>query len=207
MWKNIFEPGRPQMTGWCMRIACWITKAINTHRMCNTYCFSTATMITRTRLSVTLYVHCLSCFENVIRIYKPRPLLSYLFRWNTNLVAILNKNMFDWIVHFRQENTSINVGARSIKTENKGTNVKKCKKQKQKITKFPLRCLLETDTLTSIQQRNSSNSFPSQYIFSFFKRAKYTFHVSRFTGSAFWEIPSSFFAQFAFLPKSSRHFQ
>jgi len=26
-----------------------------------TYCFSTATMVTRTRLNVTLYVHCLSC--------------------------------------------------------------------------------------------------------------------------------------------------
>ena len=29
--------------------------------MCNTYCFSTATMVSRTRLSVTLHVHCLSC--------------------------------------------------------------------------------------------------------------------------------------------------
>jgi hypothetical protein len=26
------------------------------------YCFSTATKVTRTRLNVTLYVHCLSCF-------------------------------------------------------------------------------------------------------------------------------------------------
>jgi len=25
MWKNIIESGRPQMTIWCMRIACWIT--------------------------------------------------------------------------------------------------------------------------------------------------------------------------------------
>jgi len=31
MWKNIVQPGRPQMTIWCMRIACWITKATNTH--------------------------------------------------------------------------------------------------------------------------------------------------------------------------------
>jgi len=29
--------------------------------ICNTYC--TATMVTRTRLDVTLYVHCLSCFS------------------------------------------------------------------------------------------------------------------------------------------------
>jgi hypothetical protein len=27
----------------------------------NTYCFSTATMVSRTRLNITLYVHCLSC--------------------------------------------------------------------------------------------------------------------------------------------------
>jgi hypothetical protein len=31
MWKNIVQPGRPQMTIWCMRIACWIPKATNTH--------------------------------------------------------------------------------------------------------------------------------------------------------------------------------
>jgi hypothetical protein len=36
--------------------------------MCNTYCFSTATMITRTLLSVKLHVHCLSCF-NVTRFF------------------------------------------------------------------------------------------------------------------------------------------
>ena len=31
--------------------------------MCYTYCFSDNTLDTRTRLSVTLYVHCLSCFK------------------------------------------------------------------------------------------------------------------------------------------------
>jgi len=31
MWKNILERGRPQMTIWRMRIACWIPKATNTH--------------------------------------------------------------------------------------------------------------------------------------------------------------------------------
>ena len=30
----------------------------HTLRMCNTYCFSREPMVTRTRLSVTLYVHC-----------------------------------------------------------------------------------------------------------------------------------------------------
>ena len=31
MRKNIVEPGRPQMTVWRMRIACWLTKVIHTH--------------------------------------------------------------------------------------------------------------------------------------------------------------------------------
>jgi hypothetical protein len=31
MWKNIEEPGRPQMAIWRMRFACWIHKVTNTH--------------------------------------------------------------------------------------------------------------------------------------------------------------------------------
>jgi hypothetical protein len=31
MWKNIVEPDRAQVTIWHMRIACWISKATNTH--------------------------------------------------------------------------------------------------------------------------------------------------------------------------------
>ena len=31
MWKNLVEPGRPQMTIWRMRITCCILKATNTH--------------------------------------------------------------------------------------------------------------------------------------------------------------------------------
>jgi hypothetical protein len=31
--------------------------------MCNIHCFSTATVVVRSRLSITLYVHCLSCFK------------------------------------------------------------------------------------------------------------------------------------------------
>ena len=40
MWKNIVQPGRPQITIWRMRSACWIPKATtHTHTICNTYCF------------------------------------------------------------------------------------------------------------------------------------------------------------------------
>ena len=31
MWKNTAERGRPQMTIWRKRIACWITKSRNKH--------------------------------------------------------------------------------------------------------------------------------------------------------------------------------
>ena len=34
MWKNTVEPGRPRMTTWLMRTACWITKATDTHSEC-----------------------------------------------------------------------------------------------------------------------------------------------------------------------------
>jgi hypothetical protein len=36
-----------------MRFACWITKAKDTLKLYNTYCFSAAAMVARTRLSVT----------------------------------------------------------------------------------------------------------------------------------------------------------
>jgi hypothetical protein len=58
----ILEPDRSQLTLWCMRIACWIPKAINTHSeyvILITY-FSNATVVTRTRRHVTLYVYWLS---------------------------------------------------------------------------------------------------------------------------------------------------
>jgi len=34
MWKNIVEQGRPQMTTWCIRTACSIPKATDTHTDC-----------------------------------------------------------------------------------------------------------------------------------------------------------------------------
>ena len=62
MWKNIAERGRPQMTiGACAMHAGYLRLQIHTLRLCNTHSFSTATMVTRTRLNVRLYVHCLSC--------------------------------------------------------------------------------------------------------------------------------------------------
>ena len=42
-----------------MRFACWIGNR-HTLRLCNTCCFSTATVVSRRRLNVTLYLHRLS---------------------------------------------------------------------------------------------------------------------------------------------------
>jgi hypothetical protein len=60
-WKNAVERRRAQMTIRLKRVACLITKFADTLRICNTYCFSAATMVARTGLIVTFYVHWLSC--------------------------------------------------------------------------------------------------------------------------------------------------
>jgi hypothetical protein len=52
MWENCVERGRLQMTIWRMRLTdTWGYK--HTLTMCNTYCFTTASNVVRTRLSVT----------------------------------------------------------------------------------------------------------------------------------------------------------
>ena len=73
--KKVVEPERSQMTTWRLRVACAISKATRAQEHCraphpnvrthspkrapthteirNTYCFSTATMVSRTRLNVT----------------------------------------------------------------------------------------------------------------------------------------------------------
>jgi hypothetical protein len=60
--KNIVGPNRQQMTIWRTRIVRCIPKDTDTH---SEYVilipFPTATMVSRTRLNVTSYVHCLSC--------------------------------------------------------------------------------------------------------------------------------------------------
>jgi hypothetical protein len=55
MYRNSVQPDRPQTTIWRRSIACWITRGTNTDSECVTF-----TMVARTRLSVTLYTHCLS---------------------------------------------------------------------------------------------------------------------------------------------------
>ena len=71
MWKNIVEPDGPQKNVACMCIACCVPKVTNTPSEYVTLtAFIIATMVGRTRLSVALYVLCLSVVHEI----RPRPL-------------------------------------------------------------------------------------------------------------------------------------
>jgi len=58
--EKFVKSKRPQMKTRFMRISYWTPKATNTLRICNTYCFSTATLVAQTRLSAALFVQQLS---------------------------------------------------------------------------------------------------------------------------------------------------
>jgi len=61
MWENIVErAGHRWQYGVCAFHAGYIRLQTHTLRLRNTVCFSTATMIARTRLNITLYMHWLS---------------------------------------------------------------------------------------------------------------------------------------------------
>ena len=61
VWNNMVVPDTPQMTIRRMHIACWLPKTIDTLSICNTYYFSTATIVMRKRLSVTFPRTLASC--------------------------------------------------------------------------------------------------------------------------------------------------
>ena len=61
MWKNSIEPDRPHYSMACAHCMLDTLGYRHTHRICNIYCFSTATLVARTWLIVLLSVHCLSC--------------------------------------------------------------------------------------------------------------------------------------------------
>jgi len=57
-WKNMVESNEPQITSWRMRIACWITKATNTHSeyvLGFFFAFSAASMVSQ---SPYKYIKC-----------------------------------------------------------------------------------------------------------------------------------------------------
>jgi len=65
MWKNIVEPGRPQMIIWHMHIACWITKSTNTcseYVILISYLYSPQCYVIHT--SPVLFVFSFCCCEH-----------------------------------------------------------------------------------------------------------------------------------------------
>ena len=68
MWKNVAElqaTDDNMVHVHCVLDTCGYKYII---KLCNTYCFSTATMVTRMCLHVTLYLHCLSCKYTLLHI-------------------------------------------------------------------------------------------------------------------------------------------
>ena len=93
LWDNVEKYGRARQATEDnimrrMRIERWITKATYTHwELCNTYCFSTATMVARTRLNVIFTLCCLCC--NII--FCPSRFSKWtfqVFRWKLFFVRI-----------------------------------------------------------------------------------------------------------------------
>jgi len=71
MWKQFVETDRKQITIWRMSIACWLNKATDTQSVPVILIALPLQLFTQTRLIVTFYVHCLSCFHlKLIRKYK-----------------------------------------------------------------------------------------------------------------------------------------
>ena len=62
MWKNTVELDRPPIAIW-QNAHCMLDTYGYGHmfKICNTYCFSTATIVAQKCLNVTLCVHCLFC--------------------------------------------------------------------------------------------------------------------------------------------------
>ena len=75
LWDSVEKYGRAGQYGSCTFRSGWLKLHTHTHThthtlaLCNTYGFSTTTMVERTRPNGTFYVHCLSCYSKYT-IYK-----------------------------------------------------------------------------------------------------------------------------------------
>jgi len=69
----------------------------HTLRICNIYCFFTATMVTRTRLNVTLYVNCMSLYcSNCQSCGKIRVFLCSMDRASYNTAIIIQQDATEY---------------------------------------------------------------------------------------------------------------
>jgi hypothetical protein len=62
--------------------------------ICNTYCFSTATMVSWKRLDVTLYVHCLSCFQWIYWSLVSNQIIKHNLSHHSSLLNATIKDVF-----------------------------------------------------------------------------------------------------------------
>jgi len=68
MWKNTVVPNGRHVAAWHMHVECLLPQAMNTLTTYNTYCFSTAVVVTWVHLSDRLHIHPLFCLHFVLNI-------------------------------------------------------------------------------------------------------------------------------------------
>ena len=79
LWENVRKHStaiQPTDDNTAHALCTWDNKATHIYGTCNIYCFSIAKMATRTRLNVTLYVHCLSC-PDLPPVYSNKAAITY----------------------------------------------------------------------------------------------------------------------------------
>jgi hypothetical protein len=118
MSKNTVELGRSQMTVWCMRIACWIPKAVNILRIFNTCSFSAATMVAQKHLNITIQSICLSCsilYRIGISYIKSLHYRDYTINSHIHHVRLINplNPSGTFIYHQLEHSKTLNSGHRS----------------------------------------------------------------------------------------------
>jgi hypothetical protein len=94
MLKNIVQPGRPQMTIWCMRSACWVTKATKTHSDYVVIMNFPLQRWLRERASMSrcTYAACLDIFKLLLRdAWMQSAVLFLVFVWFILMWRHLNK--------------------------------------------------------------------------------------------------------------------
>jgi hypothetical protein len=80
MLESVVKRVRPQMTIWCMNIACWIPKATTTHSSCSIFIAFPLEQWLNERASVLRYTYiaCLTVFAYIIVSNDEMPLTHLL---------------------------------------------------------------------------------------------------------------------------------
>jgi hypothetical protein len=102
--SKIWWSQKPQ-TIWRLRVAYWISKTRRTEthahtEICNIHCFSTATMVSRTRLNVTLYVHFLSSLHFTTVLLCPCFFRTYFHLLFLDRLLLLSSFLKYYFLHF-----------------------------------------------------------------------------------------------------------